>query len=181
LNGSLPISERFFAGGGNSIRGFDFEEAGPRVVVVPTGIFRDSNGNPVFLDPFTIPFGGNAIAVVNLEARVALTKSLRAVPFYDGGNVFKNPREIFNPADTGSQQCQRRQSSCRLDAHDRSRVPGQNSRRRRIRDRLRIPAEPTALPDPARRRTKRHLSAPARSRSLPILAGVLERQVKRQK
>jgi outer membrane protein assembly factor BamA len=100
LNGSLPISERFFAGGGNSIRGFDFEEAGPRVVVVPTGIFRDSNGNPVFLDPFTIPFGGNAIAVVNLEARVALTKSLRAVPFYDGGNVFKNPREIFNPADT---------------------------------------------------------------------------------
>ena len=100
LNGSLPISERFFAGGGNSIRGFDFEEAGPRVVVVPTGIFRDSNGNPVFLDPFTIPFGGNAIAVVNLEARIPLTKSLRAVPFYDGGNVFKNPREIFNPADS---------------------------------------------------------------------------------
>ena len=100
LNGSLPISERFFAGGGNSIRGFDFEEAGPRVVVVPTGIYRDSNGNPVFLDPFTIPFGGNAIAVVNLEARIPLTKSLRAVPFYDGGNVFKNPREIFNPADS---------------------------------------------------------------------------------
>lgn len=100
LNGSLPISERFFAGGGNSIRGFDFEEAGPRVVVVPTGIFRDSNGNPVYLDPFTIPFGGNAVAVVNLEARVPLTKSLRAVPFYDGGNVFKNPREIFNPANS---------------------------------------------------------------------------------
>jgi outer membrane protein assembly factor BamA len=54
----------------------------------------------VFLDPFTIPFGGNAIAMVNLEARVPLTKSLRAVPFYDGGNVSKNPREIFNPADT---------------------------------------------------------------------------------
>src|SRR5262249_11457416 len=35
LNGLLPISERFFAGGANSLRGFDFEEAGPRVAVVP--------------------------------------------------------------------------------------------------------------------------------------------------
>jgi outer membrane protein insertion porin family len=100
LNGSLPISERFFAGGGNSIRGFDFEEAGPRVVVVPQGIFRNSNGDPVFLDPFTIPFGGNALAVVNIEARIPVTKSVRAVPFYDGGNVFKSPKDIFNPADT---------------------------------------------------------------------------------
>jgi outer membrane protein insertion porin family len=100
LNGSLPISERFFAGGGNSIRGFDFEEAGPRAVVVPTGIFHNSDGEPVFLDPFTIPFGGNALAVVNLEARIPLTKSIRAVPFYDGGNVFKDPKNIFNPADS---------------------------------------------------------------------------------
>ena len=100
LNGSLPISERFFSGGGNSIRGSDFEEAGPRVVIVPQGIFRDSDGNPVFLDPFTVPFGGNGLAVVNLEARIPLTKALRAVPFYDGGNVFKNPREIFNPSNS---------------------------------------------------------------------------------
>ncbi len=100
LNGSLPISERFFAGGGSSIRGFDFEEAGPRVVVVPQGIFRNSSGEPVYLDPFTIPFGGNALAVVNLEARIPVTKSIRAVPFYDGGNVFKSPKDIFNPADT---------------------------------------------------------------------------------
>ena len=100
LNGSLPISERFFAGGGNSIRGFSFEEAGPRVVVVPQGIFRNRDGEPVFLDPFTIPFGGNALAVVNLEARIPVTRSIRAVPFYDGGNVFKSPKDIFNPADT---------------------------------------------------------------------------------
>ena len=99
LNGSLPISERFFAGGGNSIRGFDFEEAGPRVVIVPQGIFRRQNGDPVFLDPFTIPFGGNALAVVNIEARIPVTKSVRVVPFYDGGNVFKSASEIFNPAD----------------------------------------------------------------------------------
>lgn len=100
LNGSLPISERFFAGGGNSVRGFDFEEAGPRVVIVPQGIFRNRDGEPVFLDPFTIPFGGNALAVVNLEARIPVTKLIRAVPFYDGGNVFKSAKDIFNPADT---------------------------------------------------------------------------------
>lgn len=99
LEGLLPISERFFAGGANTLRGFDFESAGPRVVVVPTGIFRDRNREPVFLDPFTIPFGGNALAVVNLEARIPLTKSVRAVPFYDGGNVFRSISDVFNPPD----------------------------------------------------------------------------------
>lgn len=99
LEGILPISERFFAGGSNTLRGFDFESAGPRVVVVPTGTFRNSNGDQVFLDPFTIPFGGNALAVVNLEARIPLTPSIRAVPFYDGGNVFRRVGDIFNPPD----------------------------------------------------------------------------------
>ena len=99
LNGILPISERFFAGGANTLRGFDFEEAGPRVAVVPQGTFRNSSGEPVFLDPFTIPFGGNALAVVNLEARIPLSNSIRAVPFYDGGNVFRRVGDIFNPPD----------------------------------------------------------------------------------
>ncbi len=99
LNGILPISERFFAGGSNTLRGFDFESAGPRVVIVPTGFFRRSNGDPVFLDPFTIPFGGNALAVVNLEARLPVTESIRLVPFYDGGNVFRRVGDIFNPPD----------------------------------------------------------------------------------
>jgi outer membrane protein assembly factor BamA len=97
LNGILPISERFFAGGASTLRGFDFEEAGPRVVVVPEGIFRNSDGEEVFLDPFTVPFGGNALAVVNLEARLPVSRSIRVVPFYDGGNVFREPRDIFKP------------------------------------------------------------------------------------
>lgn len=99
LEGILPISERFFAGGSNTLRGFDFESAGPRVVVVPQGTFRNRDGDPVFLSPFTIPFGGNALAVINLEARVPLTESIRAVPFYDGGNVFTRVGDIFNPPD----------------------------------------------------------------------------------
>lgn len=95
LNGLLPISERFFGGGSVTLRGFNFEEAGPRVVIIPTGIYRNSKGEPVYLDPFTIPFGGNGLAVVNLEARIPLSKSLRAVPFYDGGNVFRRGSDIF--------------------------------------------------------------------------------------
>lgn len=95
LNGLLPISERFFGGGSNTLRGFDFEQAGPRVAIVPEGTFRNSRREPVFLDPFTIPFGGNGLAVVNLEARVPLSASLRVVPFYDGGNVFRKAGDIF--------------------------------------------------------------------------------------
>jgi len=98
LEGILPISERFFAGGSTTLRGFDFESAEPRVVVAPQGEFRNSNGEPVFLDPFTVPFGGNALAVVNVEARVPVSKTVRLVPFYDGGNVFRRPSDIFRRA-----------------------------------------------------------------------------------
>lgn len=97
LNGSLPISERFFAGGSTTLRGFEFESAGPRVAVVPQGTFRDSNGNVVTLNPFTVPFGGNGLAIVNLEARIPLSDALQAVPFYDGGNVFNRVGDIFKP------------------------------------------------------------------------------------
>lgn len=96
LSGILPISERFFAGGSNTLRGFDFESAGPRVVVVPRGNFFNTNGQQVFLTPFSVPFGGNALAVVNLEARVPVTDSVRVVPFYDGGNVFRSAKDIFS-------------------------------------------------------------------------------------
>ncbi|NNE99413.1 MAG: BamA/TamA family outer membrane protein [Pyrinomonadaceae bacterium] len=99
LEGILPISERFFAGGSTTIRGFEFEAAGPRVVVIPQGTFRNQNGEIVNLNPFTIPFGGNALAIANLEARIPFTESVRIVPFYDGGNVFQKAGEIFNPAD----------------------------------------------------------------------------------
>lgn len=97
LGDLLPISERFFAGGSNTLRGFDFETAGPRVVIVPQGNFFNSAGQQVYLEPFTVPFGGNGLAVVNLEARIPAGENLRVVPFYDGGNVFRSIKDIFNP------------------------------------------------------------------------------------
>jgi outer membrane protein insertion porin family len=97
---TMPISERFFSGGSTTLRGFSFEEAGPRQVVIPEGPFRDSKKNIVFLNPFTVPVGGNALAVLNLEARVPLTRSVQIVPFYDGGNVFRRIGELFGKEDT---------------------------------------------------------------------------------
>ncbi len=96
---TLPISERFFSGGSTTLRGFSFEEAGPREAVIPLGQFRDQENNLVFLNPFTVPVGGNALAVVNLEARVPLTRSIQVVPFYDGGNVFRRVGDLFGNSD----------------------------------------------------------------------------------
>jgi outer membrane protein insertion porin family len=93
----LPISERFFSGGSTTLRGFAYEEAGPRQVIVPEGEFRDSHGKLVALNPFTVPIGGNAEVVLNLEARVPVTRNLQAVPFYDGGNVYRSIGDIFHP------------------------------------------------------------------------------------
>jgi len=100
IDSTLPISERFFSGGSTTLRGFSFEEAGPRQVVIPEGEFRDQNKNLVVLNPFTVPVGGNALAVLNLEARMPLTRSLQVVPFYDGGNVFRRIGDLFGKEDT---------------------------------------------------------------------------------
>jgi outer membrane protein insertion porin family len=96
---TLPISERFFSGGSTTLRGFNFEEAGPREVIIPEGEFRDQDNNVVFLNPFTVPVGGNALAVLNLEARVPVTRSVQVVPFYDGGNVFRRVGDLFGKDD----------------------------------------------------------------------------------
>lgn len=93
----LPISERFFSGGSTTLRGFGYEEAGPRQVVVPQGQFRNAKGEIIGLNPFTVPIGGNAMVVMNLEARVPVTRDLQVVPFYDGGNVFRSIGDVFHP------------------------------------------------------------------------------------
>lgn len=91
---SLPISERFFTGGATTLRGFSFEEAGPRAIV-QGGVFRNRQGELVTLQPFGVPIGGNALVVLNLEARVSVTRNLQVVPFYDGGNVFRRVSDII--------------------------------------------------------------------------------------
>jgi outer membrane protein insertion porin family len=82
---SLPISERFFAGGARDLRGFGFEEAGPRAPVVDpaTGQVIDSR-----------PTGGNAVIVINNELRFPVWGRLGGAVFSDTGNVFRRVRDI---------------------------------------------------------------------------------------
>jgi outer membrane protein insertion porin family len=127
IDKTLPISERFFAGGSTTLRGFGFEEAGPRVVVpecflqssIPAGcgVFRNLKGEPIQLNPFTVPIGGNALAVVNLEARTSLTKVFQVVPFYDGGNVFRRIGDIFGRS-TSAEDDPAAPLSERINAHN---------------------------------------------------------------
>ena len=71
----LPLSRRFFAGGGRTIRGFELDTAGP----------LDENGEPL---------GGNAVVIANLEYRFPLFKSLAAVVFFDYGSAFELIEDI---------------------------------------------------------------------------------------
>jgi len=65
----IPIFERFFAGGAYSIRGYGYQQVGP----------KDSSGNPL---------GGDYLFESNFEFRFPITKNLIGVSFIDGGNVF---------------------------------------------------------------------------------------------
>ena len=72
---NVPISERLFAGGASTLRGFETDRAGP-------------------LGPSNEPVGGNALLIGNLELRLPLVSRLEMSGFYDGGNVFLNLSSI---------------------------------------------------------------------------------------
>src|ERR1700686_1170859 len=91
----IPLPERFFAGGGTSLRGFALNQAGPRDSV--TGF----------------PVGGQALLILNQEFRFPMRlpfigSALSGALFYDGGNVYSrlsrvtfrpySPKPIFNPS-----------------------------------------------------------------------------------
>jgi outer membrane protein insertion porin family len=74
----LPASERFFAGGDTTVRGFALDRLG-------TAETLDSDG---------FPQGGNGMAIFNLEARAPYWKNLQFVWFVDAGNVFERASAI---------------------------------------------------------------------------------------
>lgn len=91
LNSRVPLSEAFFTGGGDSLRGFPLDGAGPQRSVEVC-----SSGQTANCPQISVPAGGNQLLVINSEARIPLSikKGLSIVPFYDGGNVF--PRIGFH-------------------------------------------------------------------------------------
>ncbi len=86
---SVPLPERFFAGGADSLRAFAFNEAGPRdtgAPVVPGGPSSQPTG---------FPLGGNALFINNVELRFPLIgQNIQGVFFHDMGNVFTSLSDI---------------------------------------------------------------------------------------
>jgi outer membrane translocation and assembly module TamA len=78
----LLSSERFFAGGGRSIRGYGEDSIGPR-------------------DFLGFPTGGEALVVLNEEIRVPIYRWVGGVGFFDTGNVFAS-RDQFTLRDLRS-------------------------------------------------------------------------------
>src|SRR5207237_16777 len=74
----LPASERFFAGGDTTVRGFS----------------ADALGTPETLDKDGLPIGGNATVILNAELRATVWPSVQAVGFFDSGNVFAHTTDI---------------------------------------------------------------------------------------
>ena len=79
----LPASERFFAGGATTVRGFALDRLG-----VHGGQLPPDRQSERTIDPEGFPKGGNAMLVLNSEIRFPLWGNLGAVAFLDAGNVF---------------------------------------------------------------------------------------------
>ncbi len=88
VGSEVPLSERFFSGGADSLRGFPINGAGPQRPVSVCG----NPSNPSSCTVISVPVGGNMLFIVNSEARfpTKIMNNLGAVLFYDGGNVYSN-------------------------------------------------------------------------------------------
>lgn len=84
----VPLSEAFFSGGAESLRGFPINGAGPqRPVQVCT-----NPADPSTCSLISVPVGGESLFIFNTEARFPIpnhwTNKVGGAIFYDGGNVY---------------------------------------------------------------------------------------------
>jgi outer membrane protein insertion porin family len=86
---SVPLPERFFGGGAESLRAFPYNQAGPRDVgeaLVLGGPASQATG---------FPLGGNALLFNNLELRFPLLgANIQGVLFHDMGNVYSTISDL---------------------------------------------------------------------------------------
>ena len=85
----IPLSESFFTGGADSLRGFPINGAGPQRPVNACS----NPSDPTTCTLISVPVGGKMLFVLNSEARFSIPgfiNGLGGVLFYDGGNVYTN-------------------------------------------------------------------------------------------
>ncbi|MDB5695446.1 MAG: outer membrane protein assembly factor [Sphingomonas bacterium] len=73
----IAPSRRFYAGGGASVRGYGYQDVGP----------RDLNNDPI---------GGRSLTEFSIEARVPVWGQFGVVPFLDAGNIYTSPLPKFS-------------------------------------------------------------------------------------
>lgn len=73
----VPANKRFYAGGGSSVRGYEFQRVGP-------------------LDDESDPTGGRSVSEIGAELRFLLTDNIGVVPFLDGGQVYQTTLPSFD-------------------------------------------------------------------------------------
>jgi len=99
----IPPEQRFYAGGPNSVRGYGANDLGPLGYVVTdtskeTG-YTIQNGDTVYNNIRTVPAGGNALVLANVELRVPapiFTDRLRFAAFVDVGQVYERQRDLLS-------------------------------------------------------------------------------------
>src|ERR1700730_4057438 len=90
VNHPVAISEKFFEGGINSIRGYSLRSISPTKKIANV-----SEPNAAIID---FPVGGNKELITNWEVEFPLLGSagLRGVGFFDAGNVFSEQENFFH-------------------------------------------------------------------------------------
>ncbi len=73
----IPAVKRFYAGGGGSVRGYEFQSVGPQ-------------------DPDGDPNGGRSVLEVGFETRIRITETIGLVPFVEGGAVYDDESPDFS-------------------------------------------------------------------------------------
>lgn len=79
---NIPATERFYAGGGGSVRGYGYQEVGPK-----------TNGDPS---------GGRSLALTSVEMRAKFTEKFGGVVFVDAGSVSDESTPSFENVAIGT-------------------------------------------------------------------------------
>jgi translocation and assembly module TamA len=74
----IPADERFYAGGGGSIRGYSYQHVGP--------LFNN------------VPIGGKSLFEMSTEVRLKITEHFGLAAFLDGGTAFTD--NLFSPGES---------------------------------------------------------------------------------